>query len=242
MVSKEVTNQRLWGAAGLATAFRLTADAKWKDAVLESVRLSMDEQNSDGSFPYHPRPEEFGIHEGAGGVSVYYQSRVLAFAAYALTMCGELDQFRRPLDAGLDFLRCVTTPLGYKPLALEAKRWFWEASVEAGSHPYDIYALALLGDGDGTLDEIGVKCARLLETQDDDGAFRGVPQGDPGFLCRHFHTADIAWLARASEYADVQPDYAGGALLGGEPANYLPSGFVSMWSGIRPRRHEDTKN
>ena len=229
VVSKEVTNQRLWGAAGLAAAFSLTGKSSWKATVVESVERSIDDQNPDGSFPYHPCPSRFGIHEGAAGVSVYYQSRVLAFAAYALSLCGELETFRLPLQAGLDFLRATSTPSGYKPLAVESKRWFWAGDMEAGSHPYDIYALAALGKNEGIHDEISVKCARLLETQDDDGAFRGVPTGDPGFLCRHFHTADVAWLARACEITDIQPDFANGALPAGDPVRLFPNaGLIRM--------------
>ena len=229
VVSKEVTNQRLWGAAGLAAAFSLTGDSSWKAAVIESVERSIDDQNPDGSFPYHPCPTRFGMHEGAAGVSVYYQSRVLAFAAYALSLCGEPETFRQPLQAGLEFLRAASAPNGYKPLAIESKRWFWAGDAEAGSHPYDIYALAALRENEDVRDEIRVKCARLLETQDDDGAFRGVPVGDPGFLCRHFHTADAAWLARACEITEVQPDFATGALPTGAPARLFPNaGLVRM--------------
>ncbi len=229
VVSKEVTNQRLWGATGLAAAFSLTGDSSWKAASIESVERSIDDQNPDGSFSYHPCPDRFGIHEGAGGVSVYYQSRVLAFAAYALSLCGELDAFRQPLQAGLEFLRAASTPNGYKPLAIESKRWFWAGDAEAGSHPYDIYALAALRDSETVRGEIRVKCARLLETQDDDGAFRGVPAGDLGFLCRHFHTADAAWLARACEITDVQPDFANGALSTTASVRLFPNaGLVRM--------------
>ena len=229
VVSKEVTNQRLWGAAGLAAAFSLTGDSSWKAAVIESVEISIDDQNPDGSFPYHPRPARFGIHEGAAGVSVYYQSRILAFASYALSLCGELETFRQPLQAGLEFLRAASTPNGYKPLAIESKPWFWAGDAEAGSHPYDIYALTALRGNQDVRDEIRVKCARLLETQDDDGAFRGVPTGDPGFLCRHFHTADAAWLARACEITEVQPDFANGALSPGAPVRLFPNaGLVRM--------------
>lgn len=229
VVSKEVTNQRLWGAAGLAAAFGLTGDPAWKAAVLESVERSIEDQNPDGSFPYHPCPARFGIHEGAAGVSVYYQPRVLAYAAYALSLCGELETFRKPLEAGLEFLRAASTPLGYKPLAIESKRWFWAGDVEAGSHPYDIYALAAMLGIASVRDEIQVKCARLLETQDDDGAFRGVPSGYPGFLCRHFHTADVAWLARASEIAAIKPEFAHGALLEGDEVRLFPdAGLVRI--------------
>jgi hypothetical protein len=229
VVSKEVTNQRLWGAAGLAAAFGLTGDPVWKAAVIESVERSIEDQNPDGSFPYHPCPARFGVHEGAAGVSVYYQSRVLAFAAYALSSCGELETFRQPLESGLEFLRGASTPQGYKPLAIESKRWFWAGDAEAGSHPYDIYALAAVLDSESVRDEIRVKCARLLETQDDDGAFRGVPVGDPGFLCRHFHTADVAWLARAGEIAEVKPDFANGALLEGDAVRLFPdAGLVRI--------------
>lgn len=229
VISKEVTNQRLWGAAGLAAAFSLTGDASWKAAVIESVERSIDDQNHDGSFPYHPCPTQFGIHEGAAGVSVYYQSRVLAFASYALSLCGELETFRQPLQAGLEFLRAASAPNGYKPLAIESKRWFWASDAEAGGHPYDIYTLAALGKNQGVGEEISVKCARLLETQDDDGAFRGVPTGAPGFLCRHFHTADTAWLARACEITDIQPDFANGALPAGDSVRLFPNaGLIRM--------------
>ena len=137
VVTKEVTNQRLWGAMGLATAARALGEPTWFTAVHASIERSLAEQHADGSFPYHPEPVRFGLHPGAADVSVYYQARVLAYLWQALAMLGEdAGAVRGPtlaaLRRGLDFLVATYTPAGAKCAALEGKRWFWPARMRSG--------------------------------------------------------------------------------------------------------------
>ncbi len=165
VTTKEVTNQRLWGAMGLATAARALGEPTWFAAVRTSIERSLAEQHADGSFPYHPEPERFGLHPGAADVSVYYQARVLTYLWHTLAMLGDdAGTVRGPtlaaLRRGLDFLAATYTPAGMnddpklppstlgtgslgavKCAALEGKRWFWAGPYEVGSHPLDVYAL-----------------------------------------------------------------------------------------------------
>ena len=220
-VTKEVTNQRLWGAMGLASAYRLTGNHAWKDAVMRSLEVSFADQNPDGSFPYHPTAADHGLHPAAAGATVYYHSRHLAFAHHARLLCDEPDAFAANFEQGLDFLLATISPEGFKPLVLDSKPWFWQEPLEAGSHPYDLYVIAALADPDVAGDVLANSLGRLLETQDDDGAFRGVPAGPRGFNCRHFHTADIAWLARAAELAPLAPHHA--------PSHHLPDQSIQSF-------------
>lgn len=206
-INKEVTNQRLWAAMGVASAYIVAGNDEWKQKVLQSVETSFAEQNCDGSFPYHPRPNEFGLHGGARGATVYYHSRHLAFADHALRCCGELKAFDEQLGRGVQFLRSLITPEGFKPLILDSKPWFWDGAVETGSHPYDIYALAACGDqADRPL--ISSLLARMMDSQRSDGSFAGVLKGESGFICRQFHNADAAWLVRASKFDQLEPEYS----------------------------------
>ncbi len=203
VTTKEVTNQRLWGAMGLATAARALGESTWFAAVHESIERSLTEQHADGSFPYHPAPERFGLHPGAADISVYYQARVLTYLWHALAMLGEdVGTVRGPalaaLRRGLDFLVATYTPAGVKCAALEGKRWFWAGPYEVGSHPLDVYALlhgaARFADGSlSTLAEQAYavwrqRLARLVLVCQE-------PAGRDDFICPDFHAADAAWLA-----------------------------------------------
>ena len=222
--TKEVPNQRLWGAMGLAAAYRVIGDQRWKDSVLRSLEVSFADQNPDGSFPYHPSPTDYGLHKAASGATIYYHSRHLAFAHYACQLCDEPNAFNANFQQGLNFLLATISPEGFKPLLLDSKPWFWQGPLEAGSHPYDLYAIAALAEPAAADDILGHSLGCLLATQDDDGAFRGVPAGPRGFNCRHFHTADIAWLARAAELAPLVPYYSPTGSLPDQKTQLFPDG------------------
>ena len=222
--TKEVPNQRLWGAMGLAAAYRVIGHQRWKDSVLRSLEVSFADQNPDGSFPYHPSPTAYGLHNAASGATIYYHSRHLAFAHYARQLCDEPNAFDVNFQRGLNFLLAMISPEGFKPLLLDSKPWFWQGPLEAGSHPYDLYAIAALAESDSVDDVLGHSLGRLLATQDDDGAFRGVPAGLQGFNCRHFHTADIAWLARAAELSPLVPAYGHSHSLPDQEIQFFPDG------------------
>ncbi len=203
VVTKEVTNQRLWGAMGLATAARALNEPAWFNAVHSSIERSLAEQHADGSFPYHPEPEHFGLHPGAADVSVYYQARVLTYLWHALAMLGEdAGTVRGPtlaaLRRGLDFLTATYTPAGTKCAALEGKRWFWAGPYEVGSHPLDVHAL-LRGAAqfaDSSLKTLAEQ-AYAVWRQHLAGMLLAcrAPAGRDDFICPDFHAADASWLA-----------------------------------------------
>ena len=203
VVTKEVTNQRLWGAMGLATAARALGEPTWFAAVHASIERSLAEQHADGSFPYHPEPERFGLHPGAADVSVYYQARVLTYLWQALAMIGEdagtvggptLAALRR----GLDFLAATYTPAGTKCAALEGKRWFWAGPYEVGSHPLDVYALlhGAAQFADNSLSMMAEQ-AYAVWRQCLAGMVLACRElaGRDDFICPDFHAADASWLA-----------------------------------------------
>ena len=202
VVEKEITNQRLWGAMGLAAAYCLQPRDTWLTALEASLRRSLGEQHRDGSWPYHPAPAQFGQHAGAGDVSVYYQSRCLAFLITVLNAIPELAERVDgwgAVERGLEFLAAVTAPDGLKPLALEGKRWFWDSPYEAGSNAYDVYAL-VRGSQRFQRPEWAAIAARcwwqLARHQEKDGGIRAGVRGAADFVCRDFHTADLAWTAQ----------------------------------------------
>ncbi|HXI19385.1 MAG TPA: hypothetical protein VNM48_23720, partial [Chloroflexota bacterium] len=206
VVEKEITNQRLWGAMGLASAWGVEPRAAWHAALRESLSRSVAEQRSDGSWGYHPSPVEHGVFAGAADLTVYYHGRCLAFLLHILERVPGVDpdgEAETALERGLRFLAAVITPDGRKPLALEGKRWFWDGDYEAGSNAYDIYALVRGAERFG-VDEWQDLAARswsqLASHQQRDGGIiasqsvRGRVPAD--FVCVDFHTADLAWTAQ----------------------------------------------
>lgn len=222
-LGKDITNQRLWGAMGLAAAYRLLGRPEWRAAVWACLERSLDEQHADGSWPYHPAPEQAGIHPGIRDITGYYQSRCLAFAYYALECLGAAepgDETRRPrlleaLRQGTEFLLALHQPDGRKSLLLEAKRWFWEAPDESGSFPYDVYAFLRTWElsGDEQYRQAALTALeQVILHQQRDGSLAAHPGPDHDFVCPIFHTADAAWIARV---AHLVP-------LGDGPAGYVP--------------------
>jgi hypothetical protein len=144
VLDKGIPAQRAWGLTGLAAAWRLEQDPVLEEAALEAVRMLAEIQHPDGSYPYHPL--EWGAeHAGASDVSAYYQSRVTAFLIHALEDLGRdprSRELRGPLERGLEFLAALHGPDGIKVGLVEAKPWYWGATYEVASHPFDVYALA----------------------------------------------------------------------------------------------------
>ncbi len=202
-VTKEVTNQRLWGAMGLATAARALGEPTWFAAVHASIERSLTEQHTDGSFPYHPEPDRFGLHPGAADVSVYYQARILTYLWHALAMLGEdagtvCGPTLAALRRGLDFLAATYTPTGTKCAALEGKRWFWAGPHEVGSHPLDMYALlhGAAQFADNSLKTLAEQAYAVWRQHLANMVLAcRAPAGRDDFICPDFHAADAAWLA-----------------------------------------------
>ena len=150
VLDKGIPAQRAWGLTGLASAWSLARQrdpevaAELERAAIEAVGMLEGIQHLDGSYPYHPA--EWGAgHAGAEDVSCFYQSRVTAFLLRALEDLGRdphSEVFRSPIYRGLDFLTALIGPDGIKCGLLEAKPWYWGATYEVASHPFDVYALA----------------------------------------------------------------------------------------------------
>ncbi|HEV2123269.1 MAG TPA: hypothetical protein VGW38_10905, partial [Chloroflexota bacterium] len=200
VVEKEITNQRLWGAMGLATAYQLEPQPEWLDAIRQSLHRSIAEQRSDGSWGYQPHATQHGAHPGAADLTVYYHSRCLAFMLHIVNRVPASDphcQVTRAVERGISFLTTVITPDGLKPLSLEGKRWFWSGSYEAGSNAYDVFALLQGASRFGQEEwrRLALPVWRqLLRHQQADGAILAcLEPGARDFVCRDFHTADLAW-------------------------------------------------
>ena len=201
VVDKPVVNQRLWGAMGLAAAYAALDEPSWLRAVQDSVAGSLNEMRSDGSFAYVRDEALLGEGAGIADLTVYYHSRCVAFARYALRQIGAEASFEDRLRDGADFLAFVLRPDGVKPLGLEGKRWFWDADAEIGSAPYDAYVLA--ADGRKALLPLAGRVAAQSAAALGDGGLIDATWGTPAFVCRVMHTGDLAWLARAHAEAEL---------------------------------------
>lgn len=204
VVEKEITNQRLWGAMGLASAFRLTGQASWSAALRGSLQRSLAEQLPDGAWGYQPSAERDGAFRGAADVTLYYHSRCLAFILHVLDAVPDLWNTPGVHDGvvrALEFLSAVITPDGLKPLALEGKRWFWDGSYEVGSNAYDIFALLRGAERFGVprwRHQASQGWAQLWRHQLANGSIQAcLERGRHDFVCPDFHTADLAWTAQA---------------------------------------------
>lgn len=202
VLEKGITNQRLWAAMGLASAWSLLQRPAWRSALERSIQLALNEQRADGSWGYQPNAVIEGAHPGAADLTVYYHSRCLAFLMHIEARVPEVrgHGLREAIERGLKFLWIVMTPDGLKPLSLEGKRWFWAGSYEAGSAAYDAFALlrgASAFGADG-LHERGLAAWRqLARHQRSDGAIVAcLEPGNSDFVCPDFHTADLAWTAQ----------------------------------------------
>ncbi|MDQ3701106.1 MAG: hypothetical protein M3442_09330 [Chloroflexota bacterium] len=220
---KEITNQRLWGAMGLASAYRLFPEVAWRDAVAVAVERALEDQLTDGSWGYDPRAVRQGAHAGAADLTVYYHSRCLTFLFHILDCLPALEgaTVDGALRRGLDFLAAVITPDGRKPLALEGKRWFWAGAAEAGSNAYDVYALIRGAQRYGVsrwLELAHRSWEQLAAHQLADGSIlAGGRGGRNDFVCPTFHTADLAWPAQVLDQL-MAPDPPSPPAAGGTPA------------------------
>ena len=201
VVDKPVVNQRLWGAMGLAAASAALDEPEWTRAVRGSVARSLAEMRSDGSFAYVRDAALLGEGVGISDLTVYYHSRCVAFARYALRHVGTEAAFEERLRDGANFLAFVLRPDGVMPLGLEGKRWFWDADAEVGSAPYGAYVLA--ADGRDALLPLAGRVAAQSAAALGEGGLIDATKGAPAFVCPVMHTADLAWLARAHAAAEL---------------------------------------
>jgi hypothetical protein len=213
VVDKGVPAQRAWGLTGLAGAFALEADPVLEQPAIEAVGELEAVQHGDGSFPYHPLA--WGAqHPGSSDVSAFYQSRVTGFVAHALERMGRDPRdplFAPPLVRGLDFLAALQAPDGIKCGLVEAKPWYWGASYEVASHPFDVHALAtgwrLFGReryGRAAVAAFRAWAAHLKESGEPRSHVSG-PGRERSYQCSVFWAAHAAWIARAARDLESVP-------------------------------------
>ncbi|HVS09129.1 MAG TPA: hypothetical protein VMS76_04575 [Planctomycetota bacterium] len=205
VLDKGIPAQRAWGLSGLAAAFDLERDPDLERAAMESVGQLEAVQNDDGSYPYHPEVWG-GAHPGSADVSAFYQSRVTGFLVFALERLGRDARdplFAGPLRRGLRFLRALHGPDGIKCGLVEAKPWYWGATYEVASHPFDAYALARGGElyGEAALGDAAVRAfrawaAHLLPSGEPRSHLSGPGRGR-SYQCPLFWAAHACWMARA---------------------------------------------
>jgi hypothetical protein len=219
---KEITNQRLWGASGLASGYRYFGEASWKDALRASLENSFAEQTSDGAFYYHSKYLEAGVDVGIWDVTCYYHSRCLAFSMQALEAIGLTDEYLGRLKKGVDFLVGMYHPDGVKNLSLETKRWYWEyARYEVNSNAYDVYALVKGSQLTG--DPVYLRFARkaldrVLEHQVPGGGIVSYHGRQRDQECRIMSNGHFAWVVKVIH--DI-PDGLEGLSSGPETVKYF---------------------
>ena len=196
-----IISERLCGALGLAGAAAALDEPGWTDTVREAVAGALGEMRPDGSFPHVTDAAAIAGHEGLSDLTICDHGRILALARHALTRIGDRESHADELRRGVDFLIDILRPDGVKPLALDGRRWCWDADTEAGSAPYDAFALATDGRP-AALRLAGIVAARSAQTLGPDGLVDACPIGATA-VCRIANTADLGWLARAHAVTEL---------------------------------------
>lgn len=211
---KEVPAQRMWGATGLARAARAFHDESFAAAACEAIARVRAQSHADGGIPYLPEPGKSREHAGLADLSVFYHSRHAGFAFYVARMLRDSGALLGPqLDAWLRASVDVTTALyandGIKPLAIEAKQWYWESDYEVVSHSFDVHALieASLRYGDPRYAQwAALAFRRLVEHVEADGGVVSHRGRGINFQCRDFWNGHVAWIARVHEHLAVEAE------------------------------------
>lgn len=257
---KGVPAQRAWALTGLGAAYALDPREEWRDAALEALALIDGVQRGDGSFPYHPLAWGAG-HPGAADASSFYQSRVTGFELYALERFG-LDpnepSRRSRLARGLRFLAALQGGDGIKCGLLEAKPWYWGATHEVASHPFDLYACAAgfahLGENEGGGDDEGEEApdawsqratwARTalrafgawsahLAADGRPASHRPGPGRGRSYQCAVFWASHACWAARALDHWDALLAAARSSAPEPRGATWFPDAQLARFDGPR---------
>jgi hypothetical protein len=226
VLDKGIPAQRAWGLTGLAGAWSLENDPVLEKAAIEAVGVLEGIQHADGSYPYHP--VEWGAeHPGASDVSSFYQSRLPGFLAHSLRLLGRdpaSELFRGPVERGLEFTLALQAPDGTKCGLVEAKPWYWGATYEVASHPFDVHAFMqgwrLFGRAayaDAAVRAFRVWAAHLKPDGEPRSHLDG-PGRERSYQCPLFWSAHAAWILRAA--CDLEAAMA----LERAPANAPTSG------------------
>ncbi|OGF62505.1 hypothetical protein A2926_03525 [Candidatus Giovannonibacteria bacterium RIFCSPLOWO2_01_FULL_44_40] len=206
---KPITNQRLWAGTGLAAAYALFHEEKWKQAVLKGVDRAFREQWADGFFSYHPFPEKSGMPDSARDITSFYHSRHIGFILYSLDRLGiDWRVYETNLSKGIRALIALVGRDGLKSIRAETKRWYWHSFYEAASFSFDLYALLKWSElaGDGLARQYArIMLERLEREQNKDGWILASRAGE-NFQCKIFWTCQIAWLARVRNLIPQKTD------------------------------------
>jgi hypothetical protein len=251
VIDKPIPAQKAWAMTGAAQAFAVSGHDVLRLAVEEGARLLSCAQHADGSYPYHPLDGNPG-HPGASDVSAFYQSRVTAFLDFALEAAGlNRDAHADALDRGLGFLLGLQGPDGIKVGVVEAKPWYWGATHEVVSHPFDAAALIRGWTRTGEA-RYAVGALRAFRSWAAHVQVDGQPTSHaagPGrrnsYQCPMFWAGHASWMARALpeleramlEGATHPPKLIGGQVTAFEDAGVyrLEDATVVAWvRGARP--------
>lgn len=219
---KELPDQRLWGAAGLASAYKIfSAEGgsatggkaqEWKESLLKSIERTLSQEWADGTLPYHPNWKEYGLPSNMEETTTFYHSRQIGFILYILDAIDVgVGQYRSKLERAGEVLLAMYTPAGKKVLTLETKRWYWFGQYEVASYGFDLYALMRLHELTG--DERYAATAShafavLTDHIQKDGGITSELEAEFDFQCRIFWNAHLAWLTRVVEKITDAPWYA----------------------------------
>ncbi|MCB9816297.1 hypothetical protein H6786_02765 [Candidatus Nomurabacteria bacterium] len=202
-VEKAPTNQRLWGATGLASAYTLFKKPEWAEALRSSVSRSLSEMRGDGSFPYVTAYEGYGMDSSAKDITPYYHSRHVVFLWHVLDSLGG-DQAKEIHDLLLatDFLIGLYQADGLKNIALETKHWYFLSPYEVASNSYDAYAFlrAYRQTGEDKYAHYALLALNhLYRHQQEDGSLIDHYGSEVNFQCKYFWNSHCAWLTRIAD-------------------------------------------
>lgn len=195
VLTKPVTNQRLWGLTGLAAYYDYKKDEALVAVIKQSLQISLDEMTTDGFFLYHPSAVEHKSFSGYSGLTTFYQSRCTAFIYYVIAKTNlDLSVYQDKLEQSIVALISMYKQEGYKDLNLECKHWYWLSDYEVASHAFDIYALA---KSDNPLaKQVLNKSLAQVKKHIIKGYLHSHVGHSNNYQCNLFWNAHLAWLIR----------------------------------------------
>ncbi|MEY2665229.1 MAG: hypothetical protein RLZZ480_334 [Candidatus Parcubacteria bacterium] len=198
-VHKAPTNQRLWGATGLASAYTLLQKEEWTEALRASVERSLSEIRADGSIPYITAYEGYA-DASYKEITPFYHSRHAAYAWHVLdALGGDNTKELELLIKSTDFLIGLYQPGGRKCLQLETKHWYFLSEYEISSNSYDVYSFLRAYECTKN-PKYAYYAAEALEQlyahQLKNGALDDHKGYGVNFQCQHFWNGNTCWLTR----------------------------------------------
>jgi len=205
-VEKAPTNQRLWGATGLASAYKLIQKEEWTEALRASVERSLGEIKEDGSIPYITAYEGYA-DASYNEITPFYHSRHAAYAWHVLdTLAGDNTKEVELLIKSTDFLIGLYQADGRKCMQLETKHWYFLSEYEISSNSYDVYsflrAYECTGDNKYAY-YAAIALEQLYAHQLKNGALDDHIGYGVNFQCQHFWNGNTFWLTRIAHLVET---------------------------------------